>query len=58
MVGKAVNTLMKVIHSIDEDNNKVKIEPWKKKHNIDVLKYIKEGKHPEKEVGKYVYDIK
>ena len=52
-VSKAVNTLMKVIHGIEEDTNKVKIAAWKiKQPNLEVLNYIKGGKYPEAEVGK------
>ena len=55
-VGKAVNALMKVIHGIEGDNNKVKILPCKiNQPDLDVLKYIKGGKYHEAEVGKYVY---
>ena len=47
---------MKVIHGIEGDTNKVKISPRKsKKSNLEVLKYIKCGKYPEEEVGKYIY---
>ena len=54
-VGKAVNELMKVIHGIEGDSNRVKISPWKSKQpNLEVLKYIKGGKNTEVEVGKYV----
>ena len=52
-VSKAVNTLMKVIHGIEGDSNKVKIAPWKNKQPyLDVLKYIKGWKCPNAEVGK------
>ena len=58
-VAKAVNALMKVIHSIEGDANKVKIAPWKtKKPNLEVLKYIKSGKYPESEVGQYIYAVR
>ena len=30
----------------------------KKKPNLEVLKYTKGGKHPEAEVGKYVYAVR
>ena len=54
VVGKVVNALMKVINFIEVDANKVKIYPWKSKQpNLEVLKYIKGGKHPEVEVGEY-----
>ena len=47
---------MKVIHGIEGDANRVKITPWKSKQpNLEVLKYIKCGKYPDAEVGKYTY---
>ena len=56
---KAVNVLMKLIHFIEEDTNKVKIAPCKiNKSNIDVMKYIKGGKYADKEFGKYVYTVR
>ena len=43
-VGKAFNTLIKVIHEIEGDSNKVKIAPRKfNQPNLDVLHYIKGG---------------
>ena len=55
-VGRSVNALMKLIHHIEGDANKVKIAPWKSKQpNLGVLKYTKGGKYPEAEVEKYVY---
>ena len=30
-VGKVVNTLMRIIHKIEVDANKVKMAPWKSK---------------------------
>ena len=55
-MGKGVNALTKVIHGIEGDAYKVKIAPRKsKQHNLEVLKYIKGGKYPEAEVGKYLY---
>ena len=58
-VGKAVNALMKVVHGIDRYTNKVKIAPWKiKQPNMEFLKYIKGGRYPKTEVGKYVYAIR
>ena len=57
-MGKAVNALMKVIHEIEGDANKVKIALWKRKQpNLEVLKYIKGEKYPKEEVGKYVYAV-
>ena len=59
VVGNAVNALTKLIHGIKGDVNKVKIVPWKiKQPNIDFLKYIKGGKYPEVEVGKYIYVVR
>ena len=50
---------MELIHGIEVDANKVKLAPWKTKQpNLEVLKYIKDGKYPESEVGKYVYAIR
>ena len=50
---------MKVIHSIEVDSNKLKIAPWKiKQPNLEFLNFIKGGKYPEAEVGKYVYAIR
>ena len=50
---------MKVIHFIEGDINKVKISPWKiNQTNLDILKYIKGGKYPEAEFGKYVYAVR
>ena len=55
-VVKAINGLMKVINCIKVDSNKVKIASRKSKQpNLEVLKYIKGGKYPEAEVGKYTY---
>ena len=55
-MGKADNLLMKVIHGIEGDDNKFKITPCKiKQPNLEVINYIKGGKYPEAEVGKYVY---
>ena len=55
-MGKGVNALTKVIHGIEGDAYKVKIAPRKSKQpNLEVLKYIKGGKYPEAEVGKYLY---
>ena len=46
-VGKAVNALMKLIHGIEVDSNKVKIAPCKiKQPNQEALKYIKGVKYP------------
>ena len=40
--GKAVNAMLKLIHGIEVDANKVKIDPCKiKQHKLEVLKYIK-----------------
>ena len=56
---KEVNALIKVIHEIEVDANKVKISPWKfKEPNLGVMKYIKVRKYPEAEVGKYIYDVR
>ena len=56
---KSVNVLIKVINGIEGDANKVIIAPWKSKQpNLDVLKYIKRGKYPKAEVGKYVYAVR
>ena len=58
-VRKEVNALVKVIHRIELDAKKVKIAPWKiKQPNLEVIKYIKGGKYPEAEVGKYVYAVR
>ena len=58
-VGKAVNALMKVIHYIERDANKVKMAQWKiKQPKLDVLKYIRGGKYPKAEVGKYLYSVR
>ena len=58
-LGKAVNSLMKVIHGIEGDTNKVKIAPCKRKQpNLGIMKYIKSGKYPNSEVGKYVYAVR
>ena len=55
-MGKAVNALIKVIHGIKGDSNKVKIAPRKSKQpNLEVLKYIKGGKYSEEEVGKKMH---
>ena len=57
-VGKEVNDLMKVIHGSEGYASKVKTAPWRSKQpNMYVLKYIKGGKYPEAEVGKYVYAV-
>ena len=57
-VGKAVNVLMKVIHGIEVDANKVKTSPCKiKQPNLEVMKYIKGGKYPKAEVWKYIYSV-
>ena len=46
---------MNVIRGIECDANKVKREPWKSKQpNLEVLKYIKGGRYPKTEVGKYI----
>ena len=38
-VGKAVNALIKVIHCIEVDTDKVKIAPWKiKQPNLEVMR--------------------
>ena len=51
--------LSKVIHGVEGDANKVKMTPWKsKQHYLEVLKYIKGGKYPNAEVGKYLYDVR
>ena len=43
-----VNALMEVIHGIDVDANKFKIPLWRSKQpNLEVLKYIKDGKYPD-----------
>ena len=58
-MGKAFNSLMKVIHYIEGDARNVKIAPCKiKELNLKVMKYIKYVKYPEAEVGKYVYSIR
>ena len=58
-VGKAVNALMKLIHVIEVYANKVKIAQWKrKKTNLEVMKYTKDRKYPEAEVGKYVFAVR
>ena len=58
-LGKALNLLMKVIHGIEVDSNKVKISPWKiKQPNLEVLNYIKVGNYAKEEVQKYVYTIR
>ena len=58
-MGNVVNFLMKVKYGIEGDTNKVKIAPWKSKQpNLEFLKYIKGGKYPEAEVGKYVYTVR
>ena len=58
-VGKAYNEPMKVINGIEGNANKVKIAPRKMKQpNLEVMKYIKGGKHPEEGFGKYVYAIR
>ena len=58
-VVKAFNTLVKLIHDIEGDVNKIKIAPWKSKQpNLEVLRYIKGEKYPEAEVGKYIYAIR
>ena len=47
------------IHSIEGDASKLKIEPQKiKQPDLDVLKYIRVGKYPEVEVGKWVYAVR
>ena len=57
-VGKAVNVLIKVIHVIEENANKVKIAPQKiKQPSLEVLKYINGVKYPEAEVGKHAYAV-
>ena len=51
--------MIKVIHGIEGDANKVKISPCKiKQPNLEVLKYTKGSKYPEEEVWKYVYSIR
>ena len=58
-VCKAVNVLMKVIHGIEGDANRVKIDLWKSKQpNLEVLKYIIGGEYPKEEVGKYTYAVR
>ena len=58
-LGKAVNALMKVIHVIEVDSKKVKKKPCQSKQpNLEVLKYIKDGKFPEAEFGKYLYAVR
>ena len=57
-VGRAFNLLMKLMHVIEGDSNKVKISPWKiKQPNLEFVKYIKGGKYPKVEVGKCGYDV-
>ena len=57
-VVKSINALIKLIHDIEGDVNKIKIAPWKiKQPNLEVLKYIKGEKYPKEEVGKYVYAV-
>ena len=56
---KAVNAMRKVIHDIEGYYEKVKIARWKSKQfNLEVLKYIKDGKFPEAEFGKYLYAVR
>ena len=44
--------MMKVIHGIEGDSNKVKIAPWKSMQpNLEVMNYIKGVKYPNEEVG-------
>ena len=51
--------LIKVTRGIEGDVNKVKISSLKTKSpNLDVLNYIKGGKYPEAEVGKYIYSVR
>ena len=58
-VCEAVNLLMKLIHCIKVDANKVKIVPWKSKQpNLEFMKYIKGGKYPNVEIGKFVYAVR
>ena len=58
-VVKSINALIKLIHDIEGDVNKIKIAPWKiKQPNLEVLKYIKGEKYPEAEVGKYIHAIR
>ena len=50
---------MKVINYIEGGANKVKIVLLKiKQPSLDVMTYIKGGKYPEEEVGKYVYSVR
>ena len=52
-MGKAVNFLMKAIHIIEVDTNKVKIETRKSKQpNLEVLNYIMGEKYDKAEVHK------
>ena len=54
----SILSLYDVIYVIEGDSNKVKIAPCKiKQPNLEFLKYIKGGKHPEEEVGKYIYAV-
>ena len=58
-VGKAGNALMKVLHDIGGDANKVKIDLRKSKQSdLEVMKYIKDGKYPETKIGIYVYAVR
>ena len=59
MVGKAVNEVIKLIYVIEGYANNIISAPWKsKKTNLGVLNYIRGGKYPEAEVGKYVYAVR
>ena len=50
-MGKAVKALMKVIHFIEGDTNKVKISLWKiKQPNLQVLEYFKGVNKPGKKL--------
>ena len=45
--------MMKLIHGIEGETNKVKLAPQKRKQpNLYVLKYIQGGNYPKAEVGK------
>ena len=51
--------MMKVMHSIEGDSKKFKITPWKSRQpTLEFMNYIKGGKKPVAEVGKYVYDVR
>ena len=57
-VGKVFNAPMKVILGIGGYAIKFKISPCKSKQpKLEVMKYIKGGKYPKAEFGKYVYAI-